>query len=102
MSGALPARSAAMILSSLMPPTTLMLTFGCAFWYSAISFLNEISSVPALQPTQIVSGVTAVRLPDCVGLAEANEALTASAANSPIAAATRFITALLVESTQNC
>ena len=53
-----------------------------------------MSSVPALQPTQMVSFVTPC-LPVCVGLADANPALIASAANSPITAATRFITALL-------
>ena len=54
-SGAFPARRAAMILLSLMPPTTLSSTSECALSYSATSFLNETSSVPALHPTQIVS-----------------------------------------------
>src|SRR5436305_4298105 len=55
-SGARPARMAATILSSLMFPTTLTSTFGCALSYSATTFLKTPSS-RALQPTQIVSFV---------------------------------------------
>ena len=54
MSGTLPERSAAKILSSLIPPTTLTSTSGCFWSYSATTFLNSVSSWPALQPTQIV------------------------------------------------
>ena len=53
MSGTLPERSAAKILSSLIPPTTLTSTSGCFWSYSATTFLNSVSSWPALQPTQI-------------------------------------------------
>src|SRR5690242_5006547 len=55
-SGALPARIAATILLSLMLPTTLTCTFGCALSYSAITLLKTLSS-RALQPTQTVSFV---------------------------------------------
>src|SRR5215471_10975453 len=55
-SGALPDRIAAVILSSLIEPTTSICTFGCAFWYSATTLLNSLSS-RALQPTQTVSFV---------------------------------------------
>src|SRR5438034_8649786 len=52
-SGTLPLRIAAVILSSLMPPTTLTFTSECLLSYSATIFLNSLSS-RALQPTQIV------------------------------------------------
>src|SRR6476661_411993 len=54
MSGTLPERSAAKILSSLIPPTTFTSTSACFWSYSATTFLNSVSSWPALQPTQIV------------------------------------------------
>ena len=57
-SGALPPRSAAMILSSLMPPTTLTSTAAFLRSYSATTFLNSLSS-RALQPTHTVSFVVA-------------------------------------------
>src|SRR5438477_11642422 len=53
-SGALPERIAAVILSSLIEPTTFTTTFGWALSYSATTFLNSPSS-RALQPTQTVS-----------------------------------------------
>src|SRR6478609_1005788 len=89
-SGPLPARSAAMILSSLMPPTTLTSTSLFLASYSWTTFLNSESS-RALQPTQTVS-VVVEALPVCVGLADARLAPTASAASTAAAAATRFIT----------
>jgi Ser/Thr protein kinase RdoA (MazF antagonist) len=52
-SGTLPERSAAKILSSLIPPTTFTFTSGCFWSYSATTFLNSLSS-RWLQPTQIV------------------------------------------------
>src|SRR6266516_6543712 len=56
MSGAVPERIAAMILVSLMFPTTLTWVFGCFALYSSISDLNAFSSwVLESQPTQIVS-----------------------------------------------
>src|SRR5690348_15119017 len=58
-SGALPARIAATILSSLIDPTTLTLTFGCALAYSAATPLKTLSS-RALQPTHTVSFVGAL------------------------------------------
>ena len=57
-SGALPPRSAAMILSSLMPPTTLTSTAAFLRSYLAATFLNSLSS-RALQPTHTVSLVAA-------------------------------------------
>src|SRR6059058_307236 len=62
-SGTLPLRIAAVILSSLIPPTTFTVTSGWALSYSATTFLNTPSS-RALQPTQIVSLVGPV-LRDC-------------------------------------
>src|SRR3954465_9452087 len=79
-----------MILSSLMPPTTLTSTSLFFVSYSWTTFLNSESS-RALQPTQTVS-VVAEALPVCVGLADAKLAPTASAASTATAAATRFIT----------
>src|SRR4051812_20325962 len=58
-SGALPARIAATILSSLIDPATSTVTFGCALSYSAATFLKTLSS-RALQPTQTVSLVGAL------------------------------------------
>src|SRR6266550_4296682 len=52
-SGTLPLLIAAVILSSLMPPTTLMFTSGCFLSYSAAILLKALSS-RALQPTQTV------------------------------------------------
>ena len=52
-SGTFPERSAAVILSSLIAPTTLTLTSAFLASYSATTFLNSFSS-RALQPTQIV------------------------------------------------
>src|SRR6476659_10330386 len=52
-SGTLPLRIAAVILSSLIPPTTLTVTSECFLSYSAAIFLNALSS-RALQPTQTV------------------------------------------------
>jgi hypothetical protein len=49
----LPLRIAAVILSSLMPPTTLTVISECFLSYSAAIFLNALSS-RALQPTQTV------------------------------------------------
>ena len=87
-----------MILSSLMPPTTLTFTSGCFASYSATTFLNSVSSWPALQPTQIVT-VSALWAAFAFGLLEAapTEAATAPAATSasttsPVA--TRFIRTL--------
>src|ERR1700688_4378433 len=90
-SGAVPARIAATILSSLMLPTTSSDTLGFAFWYSAASFLKAVSS-RALQPTQTVSLVGAEwwRAPP--------DAVPATASASPSSAATRatrFIAILL-------
>ena len=58
-SGELPPRSAAMILSSLMPPTTSTSTAAFLRSYSAATFLNSLSS-RALHPTHTVSFVVAV------------------------------------------
>ena len=98
MSGTLPERSAAKILSSMIPPTTLTFTSGCFASYSATTFLNSVSSWPALQPTQIVT-VSALWAAFAFGLLEAapTEAATAPAATSasttsPVA--TRFIRTL--------
>src|SRR5438093_12831736 len=52
-SGTLPLRIAAVILSSLIPPTTFTLTSEFFLSYSATIFLNSLSS-RALQPTQMV------------------------------------------------
>src|SRR6476646_10932393 len=51
-SGTFPLRIAAVILSSLMPPTTLTVTSECFLSYSATTPLKAFSSA-ALQPTQI-------------------------------------------------
>src|SRR3954466_12117627 len=69
-SGTFPERSAAKILSSLIPPTTLTFTSGCFWSYSATTFLNSVSSWPALHPTQIVT-VVALRAADPLGPLEA-------------------------------
>src|SRR4029450_5078624 len=95
MSGTLPERSAAKILSSLIPPTTLTFTSGCFWSYSVTTFLNSVSSWPALQPTQIVT-VSALCAADLLGLLEAapTEAATTPAATSASTTspmATRFI-----------
>src|SRR5216117_150487 len=55
-SGALPERIAAVILSSLIEPTTLIVTSECFASYSDTTFLNSRSS-RWLQPTQTVSVV---------------------------------------------
>jgi hypothetical protein len=94
-SGTLPERSAAKILSSTIPPTTFTFTSGCFWSYSATTFLNSVSSWPALQPTQIVT-VSAFWTAFALGPLEAapTETATAPAARSasttsPVA--TRFI-----------
>ena len=90
MSGTLPERSAAKIFVSTMPPTTFTLTSGCFWSYSATTFLNSVSSWPALQPTQAVI-VVACR---CLVDAEPTDTATAPAAISAsraIPVATRFI-----------
>ena len=89
-SGAFPARIAAMILSSLIPPTTFTFTSAVFASYSDTTFLNSDSS-RALQPTQMVRFVAA-GFPALVGLADAKLAPIASAVSSTTAAATRFIT----------
>ena len=92
-SGAVPARIAATILSSLMLPTTFKATPGFAFWYSAASFLNALSS-RALHPTQTVSFVApadrCVPAPDAVPTAASMSAINVAAV------ATRFIRNLLL------
>src|SRR3954451_20654146 len=94
-SGTLPERGAPKILSSLIPPTTLTFTAGCFWSYSATTFLNSVSSCPALQPTQIVM-VVAFWAAFAPGLLEAapteaatTPAATSASTTSPVA--TRFI-----------
>src|SRR5436190_1590307 len=89
-SGTFPERSAAKILSSLIPPTTLTFTAGCFWSYSATTFLNSVSSWPALQPTQIVM-VVAFWAAFASGLLEAapteatTPAATSASTRSPVA-----------------
>ena len=84
-SGAFPPRRAAMILSSLIPPTTLTVTAGLLLSYSAATFLNSLSS-RALQPTQTVSVVAAVP-PFAAGEVDAASSDTAAAATATSASA---------------
>ena len=95
-SGPLPLRIAAMILSSLMPPTTLMFTSECFASYSDVIFLNSLSS-RWLQPTHTVSVVAfAEDVPASAfvfATAPAAAAHSTSVNASPIA--TRFIRASL-------
>ena len=91
MSGTLPERSAAKILSSLIPPTTFTSTSACFWSYSATTFLNSVSSWPALQPTQIVI-VVACRCPvDDRRPTETATAPAAISASRTTPVATRFI-----------
>src|SRR4029079_5680328 len=94
-SGAFPERSAAMILSSLIEPTTLMSTFGSLASYSATTFLNSLSS-RALHPTQTVSVVAC----DCGLEADDEDAAAHDAATSstiaPAATAPRLMWNLLL------
>ena len=91
-SGTFPLRIAAVILSSLMPPTTLTVTSECCLSYSETTFLNSLSS-RALQPTQIVIEVAfAEDVParaELFAAAPTPAAQTASATSTPIV--TRFI-----------
>src|SRR5215510_6837325 len=59
-SGTFPERRAAVILSSLIEPTTFTVTSGFLASYSATTFLNSLSS-RALQPTQMVRFVAVAR-----------------------------------------
>src|SRR5262245_25956101 len=93
-SGTLPERIAARILSSLIPPTTLTFTSGCFWSYSATTFLNSVSSWPALQPTQMVSVVACLCFVDAVPT-ETATAPAATSASRTIPVATRFIPSLL-------
>src|SRR3954468_4993440 len=94
-SGTLPARSAANSVSPLIPPPSLTFASGCFRSYSATTFLNSVSSWPALHPTQIVT-VVALWAADPLGPLEAvpTETATAPAARSANATSpvtTRFI-----------
>src|SRR5947209_4865711 len=85
-SGALPERIAAVILSSLIDPTTLTVTSGCAESYSATTFLNSPSS-RALQPTQTVSLTgplfeLGAKLRALAAIAAANAAASSAATNT--------------------
>src|SRR5947209_6715322 len=71
-----------------MLPTTLTVTSGCALSYSAASALKLVNSLPALQPTQIVS-LTG----DELWAVPARAAASARAPTSTIAAAMRLIAA---------
>ena len=93
-SGTLPERIAAKILSSLIPPTTLTFTSACFWSYSATTFLNSVSSWPALQPTQIVTVVACLCLVDAVPT-ETATAPAAISASRTTPVATRFIPILL-------
>ena len=88
-SGALPARIAATIFVSVMPPTTESETSLCCDWYSAASFLNAVSSWPALQPTQTVSFVGPCLLAGAPPATPADR--STSTARSAADVATRFI-----------
>src|ERR1700675_1366042 len=78
-SGTFPLRIAAVILSSLMPPTTLTVTPGCFLSYSATTPLKAFSSA-ALQPTQIV--MLSAFAPDVPAVAELLAVAAISAAPS--------------------
>src|SRR3954463_4417501 len=92
-SGTLPLRIAAVILSSLIPPTTFTVTSGCFLSYSATRLLNALSS-RALQPTQTV--MLSAFVPACAVLLAVPPATAARIATSATAASTpRLIRALL-------
>ena len=91
MSGAVPDRIAATILLSSIPPTTLIVTSAWFLSYSAATALKVVSSLPALQPTQIVSLVGDER---CAPLASALATSTSATTSSATAAALRLIAAL--------
>ena len=79
-----------MILSSLIPPTTFTDTFGFFASYSAVTFLNSLSS-RALQPTQTVS-VVACALPGAADDDTApSAAVAARTASATTIAAVRLI-----------
>src|SRR5439155_9755669 len=94
-SGTLPLRIAAVILSSLMPPTTFTVTSECLLSYSATTPLKAFSSA-ALQPTQIV--MLSAFAPAVPAVAEVLAVAAMSAAPSPSATTnpipTRLIPAL--------
>src|SRR5436190_5176013 len=84
---------AAVILSSLIPPTTLTFTSGWFLSYSATMLLNALSS-RALQPTQIV--MVSAFVPAWAALRAVAPATAARTATSTTAAITpRLIRALL-------
>src|SRR6476619_5558333 len=89
-SGAFPERSAAMILSSLIPPTTLMSTFGFFASYSDTTFLNSLSS-RALHPTQTVSVVACACRLEADDETAATHAASTSSAIAPAATAPRLM-----------
>src|SRR5262245_48876183 len=94
-SGALPERSAAMILSSLIEPTTFTSTDAFFLSYSDTTFLNSLSS-RALQPTQTVSFVAAVCCDDAVDATAANAAASARTAATSAAVTRRLMRNLLL------
>src|SRR5213596_3260390 len=92
-SGTLPLRMAAVILSSLIPPTTFTFTSGWFLSYSATMLLNALSS-RALQPTQIV--MVSAFVPAWAALRAVAPATAARIATNTTAAITpRLIRALL-------
>jgi hypothetical protein len=94
-SGGLPLRIAAMILASLMPPTTSTSTPGVFLSYSAMSLLSTLSScVDGRKPTQIVIFVAFFSELELV-TARATPATRPSAARTTAAAARRLIMVFL-------
>jgi len=91
-SGTLPLRIAAVILSSLMPPTTFTVTSGCLLSYSATTPLKALSSA-ALQPTQIV--MLSAFAPDVPAVAEFLAVAAMSAAPSTSATSNPIPTRLI-------
>ena len=74
-----------MILSSLIPPTTLTVTAALLLSYSAATFLNSLNS-RALHPTHTVS-VSAAEPDFAVGAVDAASSDTAAAATATSASA---------------
>ena len=91
-SGTLPLRIAAVILSSLMPPTTFTVTSECLLSYSATTPLKALSSA-ALQPTQIV--MLSTFAPDVPAVAELLAVAATSAAPSTSATSNPIPTRLI-------